>query len=66
MHIILPIIYKCVHKWICLYKYTEKIHMHTNNIYTDTHANKYVNATERYACMKMTKRIYFLKIIIAW
>ena len=34
-------------------------------IYTDTHANKYVNATETYACMKMTKRIYFLKIIIA-
>lgn len=34
-------------------------------IYTDTHANKNVNATERYACMKMTKRIYFLKIIIA-
>lgn len=34
-------------------------------IYTGTHANKYVNATERYACMKIFKRIYFLKIIIA-
>lgn len=33
--------------------------------YIQVHANKYVNATERYACMKMTKRIYFLKIIIA-
>lgn len=56
----------CTQMNVCLYKYTQKIHMHTNNIYADTCANKYVNATGRYACMKMTKRICFLTIIIAW
>ena len=55
----------CTQMNVCLYKYTQKIHMHTNNIYADTCANKYVNATGRYACMKMTKRICFLTIIIA-